>query len=180
MYTTLPSLSRPVDERDHVLGPGSAPVTLVVYGDYECEYTRAAYGPVKEALREIGDQMRLAFRHFPLVTVHEHAQMAAEIAEAAGAQGKFWEMHSFLFEDQEDFNLDEILEHAAEMGLDVERMARELNEHTHAARIHEDVKSGIDSGVGETPSLFINTVQYSGPTEKAPLIASLRAAANGR
>lgn len=177
-YTAIPSLTRPVDEHDHVLGPESAQVTLVEYGDYQCEFTRGAHRPLTEALHKMGDSVRLAFRHFPLSVKHRHAQMAAEVAEAAAAQGKFWEMHRFLFEMQEDFDPEAIAEFAEEIGIDMDRFERETEQHAYAARVHEDIESGIASGVGETPTFFINGIPYTGPAEHEPLFVSLMAAAS--
>lgn len=175
-YTSVPSLSRPVDEHDHVLGPEPASVTLIVYGDYECEHTRPTHHAIKRIMQRMGDRLRLVFRHFPLVAIHKHAQAAAEASEAAAAQGRFWEMHDRLFAD-ENLEMDAILEHAEEIGLDTDRFERELKEHTYAQRVHEDVESGIQSGVGSTPTIFINEMLYSGPLDFDTLAASIEAAA---
>ena len=94
-------LALPVSDRDHILAPETATVTLVEYGDYECPYCGLAHPIVKELLRRFGDQLRFVFRHFPLIQVHPHAEHAAQAAEVAGRQGKFWEMHDYLFEHQD-------------------------------------------------------------------------------
>src|SRR5437762_12599119 len=108
-----PTLSPPVSERDHVTGPAAAPVTLVEYGDYECPYCGAAHPIVKEVRRRLGKELRFAFRHFPLTRIHPHAERAAEAAEAAAAQGRFWQMHDQLYEHQDALEDEDLLVHAA-------------------------------------------------------------------
>ena len=122
-------LPPPVSRRDHQQGPATAPVTLVEYGDYECPYCGMAYPIVKEVQRRMRDQMRFVFRHFPLVQVHPHAESAAEAAEAAGAQGKFWEMHDTLYEHQRALEGSHLVLYAVSLGLDRERFIRELTSH---------------------------------------------------
>ena len=152
----------PVSDRDHVQGPPDAPVTLLEYGDYQCPYCGAAHPIVKALQRRLGDTMRFAFRHFPLATIHEYAEGAAEAAEAAGAQGKFWPMHDMLFENQPNLDFDSLVAYATELGLDAERFALELENQVHAPRVREDFISGIRSGVNGTPTFFINGVRHEG------------------
>jgi protein-disulfide isomerase len=166
-------LTPPVAERDHVRGPAKAPLTLVEYGDYECPYCGKAYSVVEEVLQQLGSRVRFAFRHCPLATVHPHAQNAAEAAEAAGAQGKFWEMHTTLFENQEDLEEEALLQYAAELGLDPVRFANELARHTHAARVREDFLSGVHSGVNGTPTFFINGVRHEGGLDVESLLEAM-------
>ncbi len=162
-----------VSERDHVHGPASAPVTLVEYGDFECPHCAEAHGILQELEEIAGKQFRLAFRHFPLATVHPHAQNAAEAAAAAGAQGKFWEMHDLLFERQDALELEDLAQYAADLDLDVERFLRELEEHVHAARVRQDFLSGARSGVNGTPTFFINGVRHDGSYQLESLLAAI-------
>src|SRR4051794_14456095 len=151
MTFASPSLNRPVDEqRDHIFGPPDAPVTLVEYGDFECPYCGAAHLIVKQILRSLGDNVRYVFRHFPLARIHPHAQKAAEAAEAAGAQGQFWPMHTMLFENQRALAIPDLLSYADALGLDVDRFAQELASGVHAARVREDFMSGVRSSVNGT------------------------------
>ncbi len=137
------TLVNDVSSRDHVQGPAVAPVTLLEYGDYQCPYCGAAHPVVKALQGHLGDNLRFAFRHFPLATIHEYAEGAAEAAEAAGAQGKFWQMHNTLFENQPALDFDSLLGYAEELGLDAERFATELENQVYAPRVREDFISGI-------------------------------------
>src|SRR5713226_440381 len=134
-------------DRDHIQGPDAAPVTLVEYGDYECPYCGAAYPVLKEIQAQMGDRLRFVFRNFPITTSHPHAELAAEAAEAAAGQGKFWQMHDLLYENQNHLLLRDLLGYAGKLGLEVERFDKELAENVHAARVHEDFLSGVRSGV---------------------------------
>lgn len=159
----LVDLVDPLDpEADHVRGPEDAPVTLVEYGDYECPHCGQAEPVTRELLAEFGDELRYVFRHLPLADVHENAQLAAEAAEAAHAQGRFWEMHDLLFAHQGALGLDDLHEHAAELGLDTERFSEDLRTHRFAPRVARDVQSADQSGVAGTPTFFINGLRYHG------------------
>jgi redox-sensitive bicupin YhaK (pirin superfamily)/2-hydroxychromene-2-carboxylate isomerase len=162
-----------IDGRDHALGPATAQVTLVEYGDYECPYTRRAQTVVASLRRRCGDRLRVVYRHFPLSQVHPHAEHAAEAAEAAGAQGRFWEMSDLLFQNQRDLGDFHLQRYATELGLDLARFNRELTEHTHVGRIHEDVQSGLRAGVQGTPTFFINSIRHDGPTDLLTLEAGV-------
>ncbi len=153
-------LTLPVGERDHKRGPVTAPVTLVEYGDYECPSCGQAYPIVKELMNRIGDELCFVFRNFPLANVHSHAEHAAEAAEAAGAQGKYWEMHDYLFEHQHALEDVHLREAASDLGLDTTRFAHDLTSHTFASRVHEDYASGASSGVNGTPTFYINGIRY--------------------
>jgi protein-disulfide isomerase len=172
-----PQLVLPVSERDHAQGPADASVTLVEYGDFECPYCGMAYPLVKEAQRRLGSRLRFVFRNFPISTAHPYAEHAAEVAEAAGAQGKFWEMHDLLYERQATLDDAHLQRFAEELGLDIERFDREMNERHYEARVHEDFMSGVRSGVNGTPSFFINGVRYDGPWDDGHLIVALEQAA---
>ena len=171
-----PQLVLPVSERDHVQGPDDAPVTLVEYGDFECPYCGMAYPLVKDAQRRLGDRLRFVFRNFPISTAHPHAEHAAEVAEAAGAQGKFWEMHDLLYERQTTLDDAHLRRFAEELGLDVERFDREMTERRYEARVREDFMSGVRSGVNGTPSFFVNGVRYDGRWDEGHLIGALEQA----
>lgn len=160
----------PVSERDHILGPEDARVTLVEYGDLECPYCRQVNPVIEELRNRLGQRVRYVFRHFPIRSSHLHAQLAAEAAEAAGAQGKFWEMQSSLLEHQEALEMSDILEYAAQLDLDLEQFQKDIEEHTYAERVREDFQGGVRSGVNGTPSFFINGRRYDGAWDLESLI----------
>jgi protein-disulfide isomerase len=171
-------LTLPVaEDRDHVQGAPDAAVTLLEYGDYECPYCGAAYPIVKEIQEAMGDGLRFVFRNFPITTAHPHAEQAAEAAEAAAAQDGFWPMHDVLYENQQRLEAEDLLGYADRIGLDVERFERELEEHVHAARVHEDFMSGVRSGVNGTPSFYVNGVRYDDSYDLDTMLAALRASA---
>lgn len=152
----------PVGPGDHVWGPDDAPVTLVEYGDFECVYSRIAHPVVRACRRHLGDKLRFVFRHFPLAGIHSHAALVAEAAEAAGAQARFWEMHELLLVYQHALKQDDLVGYARTLGLDAGRFARELQAGMHAARVSEDWRSGVTSGVTGTPTFFVNGARYDG------------------
>jgi protein-disulfide isomerase len=160
MITQSPLLVLPVSERDHLRGPAMASITLLEYGDYECPYCGAAHPVVQEIRRRMGSRLRFVFRHFPLTSVHSHAEPAAEMVEAAGAQGKFWAMHDRLYEHQDALEDDDLLAHAQAIGLDIRRLISELAAGLHAPRVRGDFLSGVRSGVNGTPTFFINGVRH--------------------
>ena len=160
----------PVSERDHVLGPEDAPITLVEYGDLECPYCRQVSPVITELRRRLGGRVRYVFRHFPIRSAHEHAQLAAEAAEAAGAQGKFWEMQESLLEHQEALDESHILEYAAQLELDLEQFKQDLEGRVYAEKVKEDFQGGVRSGVNGTPSFFINGSRYDGAWDLESLI----------
>ena len=163
------ALTPPVGERDHARGPAEAPLTLVEYGDFECPYTRRARPVVERLGRDFGDRLRFVYRHFPLTRIHPHAQDAAEAAEAAASQGRFWEMHDVLFENQRALEDEDLSRYAAQVGLDTARFERELAEHAHALRVNDDVGSGLRSGVRGTPTFFVGGLRHNGPSDLATL-----------
>jgi protein-disulfide isomerase len=163
-------------ERDHIRGPHDAPVTLVEYGDYQCPYCGQAEVAIREVLVEFGDELRYVWRHLPLNDVHEHAQMAAEAAEAAGEQGRFWEMHDLLLDHQEAIRPPDLDRYARELELDVERFWDGVRERRFAPRIAEDVASADASGVAGTPSFFINGRRHEGAYDADALSHAVRRA----
>jgi Na+/H+ antiporter NhaA len=170
-------LASPVDlERDHVRGPGEAPVTLVEYGDYECPYCGRAEPIVRELLQTFSEELRYVFRHLPLADVHPHAELAAEAAEAASAQGRFWEMHDLLFADQNALEPADLRRRAGQLGLDVDRFWDEVRSRAYARRVTEDVRSADESGVAGTPTFFINGLRHQGPYDVDTLSAAIRLA----
>jgi protein-disulfide isomerase len=169
-------LAVPVGERDHVRGPATAPVTLVEYGDYECPYCRAAVAIVDELQRVLPDQLRFVFRHFPLENLHPHARRAAEAAEAAASQGKFFEMHAALFEHQSALEDADLLRYAADLDLDVARFGSELDGHAHARRVQDDFRGGVRSGARGTPTFYLDDARYDGVVGVRQLVAAIRAA----
>jgi protein-disulfide isomerase len=166
----------PVNEDDHLLGPADAPVTLLEYGDYECPHCGRAHPIVSAVLRRLGSQVRFAYRHFPLTQIHPHAQHAAEIAEAAAEQGQFWAMHDLLFENQEALDDEDLLEYAAELGIDPEWAASALAGQQYTDEVQRDFMSGVRSGVNGTPTFFINGVRHDGAWDEASLLDALQQA----
>ncbi len=167
-------LTMPVAEgRDHIQGPADAPATLVQYGDFECPYCGAAYPIIKEVQARMGEKLRFVFRNFPITTSHPHAERAAEAAEAAAAQGKFWEMHDVLYENQKRLRDQDLHTYAEQLGLDVDLFDEELAEHVHAGRVHEDFLSGVRSGVNGTPTFYINGVRHDDSYEFETLLDAL-------
>jgi protein-disulfide isomerase len=159
----LLDLSDEVDpDRDHIRGSEAAPVTLVEYGDYECPYCGRAEPIVRELLDSFGDDVRYVWRHLPLNDVHPNAQMGAEAAEAAAAQGAFWQMNDKLLRHQDALTADDLTRYAEELGLDVDRFWNELRRREHADRVAEDVASADASGVAGTPTFFINGRRHQG------------------
>jgi len=162
--------------RDHVRGNPEAAVTLLEYGDFECPYCGQAEQIIRELLAGAGEDLRYVFRHLPLNDVHANAETAAEAAEAAAAQGAFWAMHDVLLAHQEELTMPHLLRYAGELGLDVQRFAREVRTGVHAERIARDVESADASGVSGTPTFFVNGRRHQGAYDVATLTAAVRAA----
>lgn len=154
------ALAVPVSGDDHVQGADSAAVTLVLYGDYQCPYTAALHQVITRLQGRFGQNVRYVFRHFPLFTKHPLAQLMAETAEAASAQGKFWQMHAYLFQGQNDFSRDRLSAACGLLGLDYVRLDSDLVSHAHLERIRADVAGAQKSGVAGTPTLFVNGYMY--------------------
>ena len=166
-------LAPPVSDRDRVQGPSTAPVTLLEYGDYQCPTCGLAYPVVKKLQAQLGARLRFVFRNFPIATIHPYAEHAAEAAEAAGAQGKFWAMHDLLYENQDSLADDDLVQYAVTLGLDSARFTSELTRHTHAGRVREDLMSGARSGVNGTPTFFINGFRHDASFDLETMLAAL-------
>ncbi|MCD4524102.1 Na+/H+ antiporter NhaA [Nocardioides sp. cx-173] len=166
-------LSDPVDPgHDHIRGPVDADLTLVEYLDFECSFCAKATGAAEEVRRHFGDRLRYVARHLPLV-VHPHAELAAMAAEAAGAQGRYWDMHDLLFRRQDELELQDLIGYAADLGLDVERFVRDLESERLAEHIRRDVASADASGVRGTPTFFVGDLRVLGPHDARSLIQEL-------
>jgi protein-disulfide isomerase len=174
-------LTMPVSEdRDHIQGPADAAVTLVEYGDYECPYCGAAYPILKEVQTRMGERLRFVFRNFPISTSHPHAEQAAEAAEAAAVQGRFWQMHDLLYENQKHLGDEDLRSYAQRLELDQDRFDKELAEHVHAERVYEDFMSGVRSGVNGTPTFYVNGVRYDDDYDLETLLGALEGAGSER
>ena len=175
------NLAMPVDEtRDHVKGPKDAAVTLVEYGDFECPDCGAAYPTVNEVVKRLGNKLRFVYRYYPLVESHPHAEHAAEMAEAAAAQGKFWQMFDTLYQNQRHLSDANLMQYAQEIGLDTQRVEREMQNETYTKRVEEDVESGDASGLEGTPTFYINGQYYDGAYNVDAIQAALEQAAGGK
>ena len=169
----IPKLTQPVSERDHVKRSLDAPVVLVEYGDYECPHCQEVYPILHELKERMGNRLAYIYRHFPISRQHPNAQLAAEAAEAAAAQGKFWEMHHRLFTHQNELGFDDLLRHAEAISLDTNLFRRELEEHTYTDRVREDFMSGVRSGVNGTPTFYINGARYDGAWDLESLMEAI-------
>jgi protein-disulfide isomerase len=161
-------LSIPVGPDDHASGPEDAKLTLVEYGDYQCPYCGQAY-PIVERLRaQFADSMRFVFRNLPLADVHPHAEAAAETAEAVGLQGKFWEIHDTLFENQRDLSDKSLRRYVEAVGADADEAAEVIAGGGPRERVEADFEGAIRSGANGTPTFFVNGVRYDGSWQYEP------------
>jgi Na+/H+ antiporter NhaA len=166
----LIDLADPVDpDRDHVRGSEDAPVTLVEYADFECPYCGMAEPIVRDLVATYGADLRYVFRHLPLTDVHEHAELAAEAAEVAAGQGRFWEMHDRLFAGSDALRMQDVVGYAAEVGLDPDEFAADLESRRYSLRVARDVESADQSGVAGTPTFFVNGRRYQGQPDVVAL-----------
>jgi len=149
-------LVEPVGPADHALGPQDAPVTVVEYGDFECPRCKQAAGAAKLLFARFGQRVRFVFRHFPLEEVHPHALQAAQVAECAAGQSKFWQMHDLLFENQSQLGLASLYGYARALELDMARFTAEMDAEVHLQRVREHLRSGALSGVRATPTFYVN------------------------
>ena len=167
-------LDPPVDRaHDHIRGPLDAPLSLVEYGDAECPFCGDATGAVAELRRRYGDRLQYVFRHLPLEDLHPQARLAAEAMEAAGAQGRFWEMHDRVFAEPDRLKLDDLVGHAQALGMDAERFLEALRDDVHEAAIDADIDSAERSGVTGTPTFFVNGERVRGPHDAEALAEAL-------
>jgi protein-disulfide isomerase len=180
-YTACMSvpLELPVGPEDHAIGAPSAKVTLVEYGDYECPYCTQAFPVVKELIARHGPSLRFVFRHAPQTRLHPHAELAAEAAEAAGAQGRFWEMHAVLFGKQPPLDLDSLAAEAAALGLDVARFRADVESHRFRPVVRRLELSGAHTVRG-TPTFFLEGRRFEDGTDVETLSAAIAAAARAR
>jgi formate-nitrite transporter family protein len=169
-------LTKPITNSDHTRGPLDAPVQLVEYGDFQCPYCGATYPVLQKIIRQMGDRMCFAFRHFPLTEAHEYAMAAAEASEAASAQDKFWQMHDKIFSNQDELDVEHLYQFAQAMDLDMDEFDHAMVDRTFENKVHADFQSGVRSGVNGTPTLFINGVRYDGPIDLDSLLQALEEA----
>lgn len=170
----LSRLLLPIQPDDHVQGGPDANYTLVEYGDYECPECGRLFVAIRHLRAQLGDELRLVFRHYPRSGVHPHAQQAAEAAEAAGAQGRFWEMHDLLFANQSALRSNDLRKYAERLSLDVRRFRDEMKHRTYEERVREDFRRGVVNGVYGTPGLFINGIRHNGPLDEDSMLAQLK------
>jgi protein-disulfide isomerase len=168
------SLTIPVGKDDHVLGPADAPVTLLEYGDYQCPSCGAAYPMVKAIQKRLGAKLRFVFRNMPLSEIHPNAELAAEAAEAAAAQEKFWEMHDMLYEHQDELGPDLVRALAKRLRLDMPRFEDDLVSRRFRDHVKRDFMGGVRSGVNGTPTFFVDGARYDGILDEQSLEAALR------
>ena len=173
-------LAVPVGTGDHALGPAHARVTIVEYGDFECPICKQAAPGLKLLRERFPAELRFAWRHYPLEEVHPHALLAAEAAECAGAQGRFWEMHDLLFESHAHLKRKHLEGYAERLELDLPRFGAELDEHVYVQRIREHIESGRRSHVRGTPGLFLNGMVQDGSAGLRALVAATEAILDGR
>jgi protein-disulfide isomerase len=169
-------LALPISERDHMLGDPDARVSLLEYGDYECQFCGRAYPIIKEVLRRAGSAVSFVFRNFPLSEAHPHAAIAAQAAEAAAAQGMFWPMHDALYENQNALELDDIIDYAKMLSLDVDRLRSEVENGAYTDKVRADFRSGVRSGVNGTPAFYIDGYRFDGAWDVETLTAALEIA----
>ena len=166
-------LTLPVSDRDHYQGSSIAKVTLVEYGDYQCPRSWAAQQIIPLIQQQLGEQIRFVFRHFPRSSLHPEAFHAAEAAEAAAAQNKFWEMHSYLFHNPSNLADSYLVRYAIALCLNVDQFLAEMTSDRHMARVQADIESGVQSGVIETPTFFINGLKYGDDTSLETLLEAV-------
>lgn len=156
------ALRTPVNDQDHIEGNPSAAIVLLEYGDYQCPYCQKAYRMVKQMQQELGSNLKLAFRNFPLNKIHPDAKAAAIASEAAARQGKYWEMHDHLFENHTDFSREKLIEFAQALGLDTETFTKDIDDVSLAEKVDSDFYGGMRSGVSATPTFYINNEKFEG------------------
>lgn len=173
----MATLKVPVGAEDHAQGAESAEVVLVEYGDYQCPYCGEAYPIVKQVQKHFGKRLRFVFRNFPLHELHPMAETAAETAEFASANGKFWEMHDLLFENQQDMADELFVRLAQQLKLPADALGRALRDREFEKRVKDDFRGGVRSGVNGTPTFFLNGVRHDDSYELHALVAAIEKAA---
>ena len=173
--SSSPKLKIPVSKEDHSEGPDKAPLVLVEYGDYQCPHCGRAYPMVKRLQKALEGKLRFVFRNFPLSEVHPDALNAAKVAEAAAFQGKFWEMHDALFENQENLDVESLERYAEKLKLDVEALNKAVGDSAVEDRVSTDFEGGVRSGVNGTPTFFVNGFRYDGDWSYGPFLNALKA-----
>jgi formate-nitrite transporter family protein len=169
----MTELTPPLSAEDHVDGPERAQLELVMFGDFQCPYCAAAYPIIRRIRDQMAGRLLFAFRHFPLRETHPDAERAAEAAEAAAAQGAFWQMHNRMYESGGALSREDLIGYASELGLDSETVGAELDSEVHRRRVQRDVDSGIASGVTGTPGFFVGGRLYGGSYDAQSLTAAL-------
>jgi formate-nitrite transporter family protein len=172
----IEQLLLPIQPEDHVEGSPHAQYTLVEYGDYECPACGSLFLTIRQLHAQFGGEVRLVFRHYPLSGAHPHAEQAAEAAEAAAVQDRFWEMHDLLFEHQNALRPKDLYKYAEQLGLDSKRFRSELKDRTYEDRVREDFRRGVANGVYGTPGLFINGIRHNGGLDLESILAKLKEA----
>jgi protein-disulfide isomerase len=168
-------LKNPATERDHTSGSANAPVTLLEYGNFECIYCGRVFPIIKQARKFLGDNLRFVFRHFPTVQTHPHSLRAAEAAESAAAQEKFWQMHDLLFTHQTALDDRDLLLYARRAGLDIERFTHDMTEHSFLQQIEVDYQRSLfEEHITGTPTLYLNDVRYTGATDLDSLLRAIK------
>lgn len=162
-----------IESDDWILGDRNAPVPVLEYADMECPYCGAARPELEALVSGNPELVKLVYRHFPLTTLHPHAELAAEAAEAAGAQGRFWEMHDLIFTNQRHLQYPDLLVFAEEARIDVERFDREMRSRRYAPEVKKDFRRGVIDGVNGTPTIFLNGVRYDGPRDRDSMLAAI-------
>jgi protein-disulfide isomerase len=163
----------PLRENDHIRGGSDPEITLVEFGDYECPGCGEAYYVISRIESEMGDALRFVFREFPYARLHPHAELAAQAAEAAGAQGRFWEMHDLLFQNQQALELHDLIGYAKQLSLDVKEFKENLKTEKYMDRIREDFRSGVQNGVFGTPTIFLNGIRHNDECDYDTLMAAI-------
>ena len=164
-----------VTEKDHSSGPETAPVTLLEYGNFECIHCGRAYPVIKQVRKLLGDNLRFVFRHFPTVQTHPHSLRAAEAAEAAASQQKFWQMHDELFTHQTALEDHHLSRYAQRAGMNLERFNHDMTEHSFRQQIEAEYQRSLfDEHVTGTPTLYLNDVRYTGPTDLDSFLRAIK------
>lgn len=173
-------LRLPVNEKDHKRGAQDSPIVIVEYGDYQCPHCGLAFPILERLQKTLGDDLLFVYRHFPIAESHPDAPNAARAAEAAGRQGRFWEMHALLFENQNALDSDSLVGYAEALDLDMERWLLDMDSDAIEAKVKEDFKSGVRSGANGTPTFFLNGFRYDGDWSYEPFLEAIHSIAASR